>query len=313
MNAAADGGPGGNPGCGGDGGDGGDGGWALALATSSGGAEAQTDILHNTTLGSSRSDSTAIGAFAGFNGCSGFGGAPCFSSGSKGTDGTLGETRAVRKTGPTPVVVANNVFDQGSSSPSMPALESATGPDHNCFHRFSGASTDPKFVDADGAADVPGTLDDDLKLLPGLSPCIDAGDNAVTIAAGFSLDLDGKPRFGDDPTRVDTGLGTPPIVDRGAYECVRTPLPAVPALETTGVLILVSALAGAGMRRLRRAAEHGSHAASPVLRRPRYFDGGWIMARCGVLSGPEGEIVEIAAEGQTSPAHVHPDHHPSRP
>ena len=32
------------------------------------------------------------------------------------------------------------------------------------------------------------------------------------------FDLDGNPRFVDDPDTDDTGHGTPPIVDMGAYE-----------------------------------------------------------------------------------------------
>ncbi len=47
------------------------------------------------------------------------------------------------------------------------------------------------------------------------SPCIDAGDNFVVSA---ETDLDGQPRFMDDPNTPDTGIGTPPIVDMGAYE-----------------------------------------------------------------------------------------------
>jgi hypothetical protein len=73
---------------------------------------------------------------------------------------------------------------------------------------------DPRFVDADGPDGIPGTEDENLRLLPG-SPGIDAGDNkAVTIAA----DLDGHARFVDDPRTLDTGNGVPPIVDMGAYE-----------------------------------------------------------------------------------------------
>ncbi len=63
---------------------------------------------------------------------------------------------------------------------------------------------DPLFVDADG------------QLLAG-SPCIDAGHNA-TVPADVTTDLDGNPRFADDPRIPDTGNDTPPIVDMAAYE-----------------------------------------------------------------------------------------------
>ncbi len=75
---------------------------------------------------------------------------------------------------------------------------------------------DPLFVDPDGKDDLPGTEDDDLHLLPG-SPCIDAADNTA-VPKGIDTDLDGNPRFVDDPATKDTGNGDPPIVDMGAYE-----------------------------------------------------------------------------------------------
>ncbi|MCA9293343.1 MAG: right-handed parallel beta-helix repeat-containing protein [Phycisphaerales bacterium] len=75
---------------------------------------------------------------------------------------------------------------------------------------------DPLFVDADGPDNIPGTLDDDLRLRPG-SPCIDAGDNTA-VPLGVLIDLAGNPRFVDDSATADTGLGTPPIVDMGAFE-----------------------------------------------------------------------------------------------
>ena len=53
--------------------------------------------------------------------------------------------------------------------------------------------------------------------LSGGSPCIDAGDNGA-VPAGITTDLDGNERFVDHPCRADTGAGTPPIVDMGAYE-----------------------------------------------------------------------------------------------
>ena len=57
---------------------------------------------------------------------------------------------------------------------------------------------------------------DQLRLTPG-SPCIDAGDN-FSLPKGSELDLDGNPRFLDDPCAIDTGSGSVPIVDMGAYE-----------------------------------------------------------------------------------------------
>jgi len=56
----------------------------------------------------------------------------------------------------------------------------------------------------------------DFRLLAD-SPCIDAGDND-SVPEGITTDLDGHNRFVDDPCTPDTGAGTPPIVDMGAYE-----------------------------------------------------------------------------------------------
>ena len=79
---------------------------------------------------------------------------------------------------------------------------------------------DPLFVDpANG----------DFRLGAG-SPAIDAGanfqiptdeadlDDDGDVKEQLPLDLDGNPRFVDDPNTKDTGVGTPPIVDMGAFE-----------------------------------------------------------------------------------------------
>jgi hypothetical protein len=91
---------------------------------------------------------------------------------------------------------------------------------------------DPTFIDANGSDDIAGTLDDDLSLLAG-SPAIDAGRNdtvPVDVAdvdddgdtgEATPLDLGRDPRFVDEP-EADSGLGTPPLVDMGAYEKQRT-------------------------------------------------------------------------------------------
>jgi hypothetical protein len=79
---------------------------------------------------------------------------------------------------------------------------------------------DPLFIDPDNG---------DLRFQPG-SPCIDAGDNTAVPLDEYDLDsdgiseeplpfdLDGNPRFHDDPGTADTGMGNPPNVDMGAYE-----------------------------------------------------------------------------------------------
>ena len=49
------------------------------------------------------------------------------------------------------------------------------------------------------------------------SPSIDAADNSQ-VPDGVTTDLAGQPRFVDDPATDDTGAGSAPIVDMGAYE-----------------------------------------------------------------------------------------------
>lgn len=74
----------------------------------------------------------------------------------------------------------------------------------------------------------------DLHLLY-TSPCIDAADNTSVppdtadldgngnTVEPTPLDLDDNPRFFDDPVIIDTGIGTPPLVDMGAYEFQEIP------------------------------------------------------------------------------------------
>ncbi|MFB3904581.1 MAG: GEVED domain-containing protein [Acidobacteriota bacterium] len=89
-----------------------------------------------------------------------------------------------------------------------------------------------------------GNLDLDPAFVPGdvhlqaTSPAIDAGDNVHAAADAADLDADGDrteiipadrdglPRFVDAPP-ADSGAGTPPIVDMGAYEVQTKPVLAV--------------------------------------------------------------------------------------
>jgi len=71
---------------------------------------------------------------------------------------------------------------------------------------------DPLFVDPENGG---------FRFLYG-SPCIDAGNN-LAVPEGVTTDLDGGPRFLDDPDTPDTGNPDPdnpklPIVDMGPYE-----------------------------------------------------------------------------------------------
>jgi hypothetical protein len=95
--------------------------------------------------------------------------------------------------------------------------------DDPCFIKPGhwGDVNDPNIV---VAPDDPNAIwvEGNYRLLPG-SPCIDAGNNTA-VPLGVVTDLDGRPRFMDDPWTPDTGNGTPPIVDMGAYEC---PAPAI--------------------------------------------------------------------------------------
>ncbi|MCK5172633.1 MAG: SUMF1/EgtB/PvdO family nonheme iron enzyme, partial [Planctomycetes bacterium] len=77
--------------------------------------------------------------------------------------------------------------------------------------------TDPLFVDADGADNMIGTEDDDLRLQAD-SPCIDTGDNSALRADMADLDGDGDtaepiPFDLDGNVRIISGT-----VDMGAYE-----------------------------------------------------------------------------------------------
>ena len=88
---------------------------------------------------------------------------------------------------------------------------------------------DPQFVDESGSDGFAGTEDDDLRLAFG-SPCIDAGDNDAlpqdladldddgSSGEPTPVDLDSLVRRADDPYVDDSGSGSTPIVDMGAYE-----------------------------------------------------------------------------------------------
>ena len=120
--------------------------------------------------------------------------------------------------------VANNIVAFNSSGLGLFASNATPTLRNNCVYGnaaydFSGIanptgtngniSSDPRLVDlAHG----------DVHIQPN-SPCIDAGNNN-SVPAGALVDLGGSPRFFNDPATPDTGQGTAPIVDIGAYEYI---------------------------------------------------------------------------------------------
>ncbi len=107
----------------------------------------------------------------------------------------------------TPIIAYSDVGGSGGSAAWNPLIGTDGG---------GNIDAAPLFVDPLGLDGLAGTADDDLRLLPG-SPCIDAGDNTA-VPIGVTTDLDGNPRFVDDPSTPDTGNGMSPIIDMGAYE-----------------------------------------------------------------------------------------------
>jgi hypothetical protein len=94
----------------------------------------------------------------------------------------------------------------------------------------------PLFVDADGGNNIFGDSDDNLRLQL-TSPCIDAGNTATIGVDEDDLDADGdtaeptpldlglNPRRQNIASVADTGAGSAPQPDRGAYEAVPPPCP----------------------------------------------------------------------------------------
>ncbi len=99
---------------------------------------------------------------------------------------------------------------------------------------------DVEYSVIEGGAAGPGVIDMDPMLDAGFaltagSPAIDSGDNTV-VPAGILLDLAGDPRFVDDPSTSDSGVGPAPVVDMGAYEFQAPPIDCAADLTGDGVL-----------------------------------------------------------------------------
>lgn len=125
--------------------------------------------------------------------------------------------------------VVNCVY-RGNTAPSGPQVLNNGGPvfsvTYSCINQAGIGGTgvvtgDPAFLrnPSPGGDAAWGTTDDDfgdLRLGTG-SPCIDSGRNSV-VPVGVTRDIAGTSRFLDIAAVPDTGSGTAPIVDMGAYE-----------------------------------------------------------------------------------------------
>jgi len=156
---------------------------------------------------------------------------------------------------------SNEISTVGISTPTVTYTCIAGG--------YAGAgniNADPLFVNPLGPDGIAGTEDDDLRLQSG-SPCIDAGDNAA-VPSGVTTDFAGNRRFDDDASVADTGVGTAPIVDMGAYERAFRPWAVADAATVL----------------------HGAAVTIPVLANDVTLDGG-TLSITAVTQGTHGAVV----------------------
>ncbi len=189
---------------------------------------------------------------------SGGGGAIWLGSSSNGT------FRNLTVTGNSASVVGGGIYNTGGTSTFTNCIVwGNTGPGtvaDNGIKSQGGTST-TTYSDVQGIASGTGNLNVDPQFvsvanddyrLQATSPCIDAANNAAVLA-GVTLDLDGLARFVDIAAVPDTGAGSAPIVDMGAYAVQLPPPPACPAdLDSDGsvgpsdLAILLGAWGGTG-------------------------------------------------------------------
>jgi hypothetical protein len=138
--------------------------------------------------------------------------------------GTIVDETTIEITGGT--IDVGDVIEVGNDSIHR-TVDAVVGDTHTISPALSPSASGGVLVQDWG----PGATDLDTDLdIGSASMCIDAGSNDAVPADRRDLDGDGDvfeplpydiardERFIDDPATVDTGLGTAPIVDIGAYE-----------------------------------------------------------------------------------------------
>lgn len=147
-----------------------------------------------------------------------------------------GTFRNITVTGNSSTVVAGGIYNTGGTSTFANVISYGnTGPGTTADHgiKSQGGTSVVTYSNVQGITSGTGNINLDPSFadagngdysLSAASPCIDAGNNA-SVPAGVTTDLNGDPRFVDEPSVPDTGGGTAPIVDMGAYELQATAPP----------------------------------------------------------------------------------------
>ncbi len=138
---------------------------------------------------------------------------------------------AIRQAAGSFVVASNSIFWANSPTEILGPTSVITYSDiQGGWPGEGNIDANPLFVDSDGPDNNPDTWEDNDYRLSAVSPCIDAADNTSVPAdlpdldadgdtgEPIPLDLDGNPRFVDDPATPDTGAGGCLPVDMGVYE-----------------------------------------------------------------------------------------------
>ncbi len=120
-------------------------------------------------------------------------------------------------------VILNNTIISGNESSLFPATSDLGGSITNNNSLIGVAASFVAPLDA--SANAP-TTGGNYRLGDG-SAAIDAGDNSL-VPGIISTDLDGSPRYYDDTGVADTGSGSAPLVDIGAFEKQTNSLPVFP-------------------------------------------------------------------------------------
>lgn len=117
----------------------------------------------------------------------------------------------------------NGVGSCLNPTPNQMAGPGAIDVSFSCVENLGGGGpgnivANPWFVNPSGPAvfQTCGAIGVNLRLADS-SRAIDSGKNNA-VPAGTNTDLDGNPRFRDDLGMPNTGVGTPPLVDMGAFE-----------------------------------------------------------------------------------------------